>query len=388
MIKEAVATGVTIEEAQEAALAALGAPMSADIQFEVLTMPEKKKFGLFGGKLAEVRAYYECPDAPKKKPAAPKKNKAERKNDKPQERKASKKEAGGRKAAAAPKEKAAGKPNQKAASAPTPTKKAEKPIPEEISLDECPDPVKKAYAYLQEIVNGIGVDHVTVTVSHTEKEYFFTLSSEEDYSLLIGRRGETLDAIQYLVRLTANHGKEEGKFSKISINVGNYREKRENTLREIARKNGRRVRKYGRNVTLDPMNPFERRIIHTAIAEMDGLETYSVGSEAERRVVITLAEGVEPLQESSDYGRGRRDRGRGRGGDRRNGGNRTPKAETPAAPTRAPRADLEGVRYGKIEVRAAVPEESVPETAAMQPAADSMAAKTADVPETENKTEE
>ncbi|HPZ00920.1 MAG TPA: Jag N-terminal domain-containing protein, partial [Clostridiales bacterium] len=71
MIKEAVATGVTIEEAQEAALAALGAPMSADIQFEVLTMPEKKKFGLFGGKLAEVRAYYECPDAPKKKPAAP-----------------------------------------------------------------------------------------------------------------------------------------------------------------------------------------------------------------------------------------------------------------------------------------------------------------------------
>ena len=366
MIKDAVATGATIEEAQQAAVAALGAPLSADVQFEVLTMPEKKKFGLFGGKLAEVRAYYECPDEPKTKPEDQKKPKAEKPKAKPAAEKTAPKKEVSKKDA--PKAKKSNEKKDAAAPAKAAPKKAEKPTPVDITLEECPDAVKKAYSYLQKIVEGIGVSGVDVSISHTEKEYFFTLTSQEDYSLLIGRRGETLDAIQYLVRLIANHGKEEGKFAKISINVGNYREKRENTLKEIARKNGRRVRKYGRNVTLDPMNPFERRIIHTAIAEMEGLETYSVGSEAERRVVITLAEGVEPLQEDRYSRGGRRDDGRGRGGNR--GGRAPRRDDTPAAPTRAPRADLEGVRYGKIEVRVAATEapaeqpvaEAVPET--------------------------
>ncbi len=372
MIKDAVATGATIEEAQQAAIAALGAPLSADVQFEVLTMPEKKKFGLFGGKLAEVRAYYECPDEPKTKPEDQKKPKAEKPKAKPAaEKPAPKKEVSKKEA---PKTKKSNEKKEAAAPAKAAPKKAEKPEPVKVTLEECPDAVKKAYSYLQKIVEGIGVSGVEVSISHTEKEYFFTLTSQEDYSLLIGRRGETLDAIQYLVRLIANHGKEEGKFAKISINVGNYREKRENTLKEIARKNGRRVRKYGRNVTLDPMNPFERRIIHTAIAEMEGLETYSVGSEAERRVVITLAEGVEPLQEDRYSRGGRRDGGRGRGGNR---GGRTPRREdTPAAPTRAPRADVEGVRYGKIEVRA-----TAKETPTEQPVAEA-------VPEANATTEE
>ena len=194
------------------------------------------------------------------------------------------------------------------------------------------------------------------------KEYFFEVSSEDNYSLLIGRRGETLDSIQYLTRLAANRGKEDGKSVRISINVGDYREKRERTLKDIARKNGRRVRKYGRNMTLNPMNPSERRIIHTTIAEMEGLQSYSIGSDADRRVVIALAEGVEPLQPRNNGGRGRNDRGRGgRGNDRGgrgrndrggrgNGGNRGRSAasDAPAAPARAPRSDSEGTRYGII----------------------------------------
>lgn len=340
MIKDAIATGTTIEEAQQAAVLALNAPISADVQIEVLTMPEKKKFGLFGGKLAEVRAYYELPDEPKKTAVAPK-PKAEKAKAPKQEKKAPKKAA---KEAVETKE----------ASEKKAEKKVEKPIPVSISLEDCPDSVKKAHNYLSTLVKGIGIDDAAISVSHTEKEYFFTITSEEDYSLLIGRRGETLDSLQYLVRLAANHGKEEGKFAKISINVGNYRERRENTLKEIAKKNGRRVRKYGRNATLDPMNPFERRIIHTAIAEMDGLQSYSVGSDADRRVVIALAEGVKPLQEGGNRGgnRGGRDRN-----DRR-GGNRAPRKDAPVAPTRAPRADAAGIRYGKIEARAAAPVEA------------------------------
>ena len=365
MIREAKATGNTIEEAQQAAVLALNAPLTADVQVEIITMPEKKLFGLFGGKLAEVRAFYEVPDEPVKKPVDQKKSenkpKAEKKpapkaapkaEKKPAEKKAEKPAP---KAAEKAPAKAEEKPAKEAAPKAAPKAKAEKPAPAPIALEECPESVKKAYNYLMTIANGIGVAGINVAISHTEKEYFFTITSEEDYSLLIGRRGETLDSIQYLVRLAANHGKEEGKFAKISINVGNYREKRETTLREIAKKNGRRVRKYGRKVTLDPMNPFERRIIHTAISEMEGLQSYSIGADADRRVVIELAEGFEPLNPQGSRNNNRRGGyNNNRRGGNRNGGNRNraPREDAPAAPSRAPRADAAGVRYGKIEARA------------------------------------
>ena len=229
-------------------------------------------------------------------------------------------------------------------------------------MEEAPEQVKKAYAYLKTVIEGLGIEKYDIDVTKAGKEYFFEVSSEDNYSLLIGRRGETLDSIQYLTRLAANRGKEDGKSVRISINVGDYREKRERTLKDIARKNGRRVRKYGRNMTLNPMNPSERRIIHTTIAEMEGLQSYSIGSDADRRVVIALAEGVEPLQPRNNGGRGRNDRGRGgRGNDRGgrgrndrggrgNGGNRGRSAasDAPAAPARAPRSDSEGTRYGII----------------------------------------
>ena len=229
-------------------------------------------------------------------------------------------------------------------------------------MEEAPEQVKKAYAYLKTVIEGLGIENYDIDVTKAGKEYFFEVSSEDNYSLLIGRRGETLDSIQYLTRLAANRGKEDGKSVRISINVGDYREKRERTLKDIARKNGRRVRKYGRNMTLNPMNPSERRIIHTTIAEMEGLQSYSIGSDADRRVVIALAEGVEPLQPRNNGGRGRNDRGRGgrgndRGGRGRNdrggrGGNggrgRSAANDAPAAPARAPRSDSEGTRYGII----------------------------------------
>ena len=360
MVKDAIAIGATIEEAQQSAIRSLNAPDDADVQFEVLQFPEKKKFGLFGGKQAEVRAFYEAKEEKPKKVATVKKSsgakaKAQQKAEKPANQKKEK-------AAAPKKEKAA--EEKKGTSPKKAEKAAEKPAEprEAVSMEEAPEQVKKAYAYLKTVIEGLGIENYEIDVTKAGKEYFFEVSSEDNYSLLIGRRGETLDSIQYLTRLAANRGKEDGKSVRISINVGDYREKRERTLKDIARKNGRRVRKYGRNMTLNPMNPSERRIIHTTIAEMEGLQSYSIGSDADRRVVIALAEGVEPLQPRNNGGRGRNDRGRGgRGGNDRGrgrndrggrGGNnnrgRSAASDTPAAPARAPRSDSEGSRYGII----------------------------------------
>lgn len=313
MIKEAKAVGATIEEAQQAAVLALDAPEKADVQFEVITMPEKKVLGLFGGKQAEVRAFYEAPD---EKPA----KKAAKKNEK----------------------KNAPKTEKKTEVAVE--EKIEEPAVEAevIDLKKCPDNVKKAYDYLNTIIAGIGVAGTNVEISRCEKDFFFSITSEEDYSLLIGRRGETLDSIQYLVRLVANKTKNDAEFSKISINVGNYREKREATLKDIARRTAGKVKKYGRNIALDPMNPFERRIIHTEVAKISDVTSYSVGSDADRKVIITLEEGAKPSSPRKSYGN---NRGGGRGRDR------APSAKV-EAPDRAPRADAAGVRYGKIMPKA------------------------------------
>lgn len=326
MIKEAVATGATIEEAQQAATLMLDAPISAEIQFEILTMPEKKVFGLFGGKQAEVRAYYEAPDEkkPEKKVTGKSEKKAEKKVEKKTSApKAEKKEAVVVEKEAAPKEK--------------------------VEEAACPETVVKAYNYLKTIVNGIGITQANIDIFKAEKEFFFEISSEEDYSILIGRRGETLDSIQYLVRLVANRGKDEDEFSKISVNIGNYRQKREITLKEIARKTAGKVKKYGRSIALDPMNPFERRIIHTEIAEIEDVVSYSVGSDAERKVVIALAEGATAQMPRKSYGNGGRGyNNRGRGSR----GSRAPRESVAvtSSPSRAPRSDAEGLsRYGKIE---------------------------------------
>ncbi len=319
MIKEAVATGATIEEAQQAATLMLDAPISAEIQFEILTMPEKKVFGIFGGKQAEVRAYYEAPDEekPSKKPTEKKEKKPEKKKSAP---KTEKKE----------------------------TAIEEEKPKEKIELGSCPETVVKAYNYLDAIIKGIGVNQANIEIFKADKEFFFEISSEEDYSILIGRRGETLDSIQYLVRLVANRGKDENEFSKISVNIGNYRQKREVTLKEIARKTAGKVKKYGRSIALDPMNPFERRIIHTEIAEIEDVVSYSVGADSERKVIIALAEGATAQMPRKSYGGRGGYNNRGRNGRGTNRGQRENSA--PASPSRSPRSDAEGLsRYGKIE---------------------------------------
>lgn len=309
MIKEAFGKGATTEAAIEAAKNELGAPWDADVKVEVLKTAKKKTLGLFGGSPAEVRAYYEIPDEVKK--SEPKSAKAS----KPAktERKAEAKKSEPKKETVAKKQET--------------FEKSERTVG---------DASKAAEVYIKGILDGMGVEDAKISASEDDESVYVQLDCGNDYGYVIGRRGETLDAIQYLTRLVINKGKDN--YKRVSINAGNYREKREETLRELAKKNAARVKKYGRNVCLDPMNPYERRIIHTTIQEIEGVDSHSIGSESDRRVVITLAEGFKATNPSN---------GRGRRGDYRRYDNRSQSKEQ--LPTRAPRSDLEGTLYGKIE---------------------------------------
>ena len=214
------------------------------------------------------------------------------------------------------------------------------------------DPFAKAKEYVLNILKNLGVEEAEISVEADEEDVRISINCGDDYGSVIGRRGETLDAIQYLTRLVINRGSEE--YKRVSINVGNYREKREGTLRALAQKNAAKVRKYGRNVVLEPMNPYERRIIHTTVQEIEGVTSHSVGSDGDRKVVITLEEGVKPTHGGGySKGRGGYNKGGNRGGYRggNRGGNRRYNDDAPAAPARAPRSDSAGASlYGKIEI--------------------------------------
>ena len=214
------------------------------------------------------------------------------------------------------------------------------------------DPFAKAKEYVLNILKNLGVEEAEISVEADEEDVRISINCGDDYGSVIGRRGETLDAIQYLTRLVINRGSED--YKRVSINVGNYREKREGTLRALAQKNAAKVRKYGRNVVLEPMNPYERRIIHTTVQEIEGVTSHSVGSDGDRKVVITLEEGVKPTHGGGyNKGRGGYNKGGNRGGYRggNRGGNRRYNDDAPAAPARAPRSDSAGASlYGKIEI--------------------------------------
>ena len=346
MIHEVTAQGATIEEALQNARDALHAPADADVHVELIAQPSKGLLGLFGKKKAEARAYYETPDAPVKKPQEKKQpqpqqkpaEKAAKPADKPQPKKQ-------------PQQKAAKKQQPQPQDAPAKEKAAaaEETPKTEIDLETKPG-VKAGAAYLLEMVRLMGVQNASVKAFvHADNEVLLELDCGEDYGIVIGRRGETLDSIQYLTRLVANKQKSEGEYSRISINVGNYREKRKSTLASLAKKNAEKVLKYGRNFTFEPMNPYERRIIHTTIQEIEGVTSHSVGNDDERRVVITLAEGVKPTHPGGARGGNNRARG-GRNGGRGGRGNGRP-SQTVTAPTRAPKTDAgaAGVSlYGKI----------------------------------------
>lgn len=143
---------------------------------------------------------------------------------------------------------------------------------------------KIAVEFLQNIFEKMGV-LADITVDEDESSVFLDIKGD-DSGIIIGRRGETLDALQYLTSLTVNKGRED--YKKVTIDIENYRQKREDTLIKLANRLADRVHKYKKSITLEPMNPYERKIIHSTLQDNRFVDTYSVGNEPNRKVVITL----------------------------------------------------------------------------------------------------
>ena len=316
MIKEAIGVANTIEEAKEKAMAELNLSIEDDYDFEIVATPKKKTLGLFGGSLAQVKVWVEVPDP---KPAKQPKVKAKKEEKKSEPKKA---------------EPVA----EKVESAP----KAElKEIP--ASEVDPASPAGKGVKYLQTILNELGCEGVTITVAEIDGGSQITLKGE-GLGVVIGHRGETLDALQYLVSLAANAG--VSGYYRVVLNTGDFREKREQTLVALAKRMAEQAIRSGKCRTLEPMNPYERRIIHTTVQSIEGVTSTSFGEGNGRRVVIA-PEGKE-ARPRNDY-RGRNSHGRGGRNDRRSGQRR--EAYKPQVdPDRAPVKDAGALPlYGRID---------------------------------------
>lgn len=143
----------------------------------------------------------------------------------------------------------------------------------------------EAAQFLSELLKQMKIE-ATVEAAETEEGLKLNILSETD-GLLIGRRGETLDALQYIVSLYWNKDRKDNGYRRVAVDTEGYRARREETLRRLARKNAARVAKTGRSMAMEPMNPYERRIIHSALQGFRGVTTHSEGEEPNRRVVIT-----------------------------------------------------------------------------------------------------
>lgn len=147
--------------------------------------------------------------------------------------------------------------------------------------------IRRATKYLTAVLELLGCSDFTITP--VKKGDLVVLDIEgENLGVVIGRRGETLDALQYLTILAGNRGEEN--YCRLSIDCCGYREKRRDALETLAYKTAKKVLKAGRRITLEPMNPYERRIIHSKVAEVEGVSSRSIGEEPFRKVVISANE--------------------------------------------------------------------------------------------------
>ena len=220
--------------------------------------------------------------------------------------------------------------------------------------------VEAAVSYFKAVAAGMGVEEITVNPVRQNGGVILKVDGP-NVGALIGRRGETMEALGYLTSLAGN--RLEGDYEKIGLDVAGYRSKREKDLAALARRVGARVQKTGRSHMFEPMNPYERRIIHSAISEMEDLTSESTGEGADRRVVVrSTAPNALPdkprTNRSGRGGRGRRDRAeRGDRGPRREQRAPAPRpqptGEEPVVPERSSASLDEAFDlplYGKIEL--------------------------------------
>ena len=263
MLKYIESTGRTEEAAIEAALQKLGMDRD-DVSVEVL---ERAKTGFLGigACPAKVKVTYEAPDeepVEEERPAQP--------------------------APAAPVAKETLKAVHEAPAAPAAEEKApaaDKPAPAPVGDDER---AQRIHAFLTGLLAHMGSDAVPSITLGEENTYEVELLGEH-LGGLIGRRGETLDAIQQLTNYAVNHG--QSHRVRVHVDAEGYRAKREESLTRLAQKVAGKVVKYRRNVTLEPMNAYERHVIHTALQDYPDVTTYSTGTEPNRRTVVAYSRG-------------------------------------------------------------------------------------------------
>ena len=283
MEKTIVTTGKTIDLAIEAALEQLGLDRDS-VSVQVLQQAKSGFLGI-GAQPAKVQVTYEAPDPV---PEAPKVALSSASRSKPKA-----------KAPAAPKAEAPKPQPPKAAPAKEQPKAEKKPEPKkEAPKPEAPKAPKEPKVYapapegsveekIEQFLKGL-LEHMgSQAVPHAVKAEGNTYNVElvgDDLGYLIGRRGDTLDALQHLANYTINRGV-EGHI-RINVDAEEYREKREESLRRYARKKAQQVLKARRRTTQEPMNAYERHVIHAALQDMDNITTHSTGTEPNRRVVI------------------------------------------------------------------------------------------------------
>lgn len=373
MIRTQEATGKTVDEARTNACALLGVEKDdINVSYEVLEMPQKT--GFLGLKLtpAKVRVSVELPDEPAAAPAAP----VEEPAPVVEEKAAPVAAEPVVEETAAPVEEAA--PAEEQAAPAAEGEEVEVPI----NIEENAK-VKAAVDYLKDVIEKMGVQDVKFSAVQKGEATIIRLDGEK-MGALIGRRGETMESLSYLASLVAN--RLEGDYIKLGLDVAGYRDKRESDLTALAQRIGAKVRRTGRSFAMEPMNPYERRIIHSAIGKMEGVRSESKGEGRDRRVVIystdpnAVAESANARPRGPRGGRDRNGNGRSggyhRGGERRgdrngrgprngNGGRggcrsnvpertytpRDAENAAPVAPKRTERVDdFADLSFGKIEL--------------------------------------
>ena len=295
-MKTIESSGKTVKDAINQGAKELGCDPS-DLEIEVLEMGSPGLFGMFG-RLARVKLTLKEADDDFNidMPAMTLEQPAQKQGRQHRQEKA--------KPAPAPQETAQEEPAQKEPSrrsrqrARKERAPEEKPVEAEIVItppepeapfvetayDQLSDDAKRAMEFLSGMIERMGVQ-AELKACETPEQLRVQLFGE-NMSLLIGRRGETLDALQYLTSLNVNRGREE--YLRVSLDTENYRAKREEALRKLAARMANRCRKTGKRVALEPMNPYERRILHSALQADPTVTTHSEGEEPYRRVIITL----------------------------------------------------------------------------------------------------
>ena len=260
-------TGKTEEEAIRKGLEQLGLERD-DVSVEILERARSGFLGI-GSSPAKVRVTYELDVAEEPKPEAPKAKPAEKKPEVPKAKPAEK------------------KPEPKPAE-----KKAEPKAEEKKTEPAAPACDNDDARRIKDFLTGL-LEHMDSTaevkVYEEEKNRYKVILEGQKLGALIGRRGETLDAIQQLTNYAVNSGRD--KRLRIHVDAENYRAKREQSLESLANKVAGKVLKYRRSVTLEPMNAYERHVIHAALQDKEGITTYSIGTEPNRRVVVAYERG-------------------------------------------------------------------------------------------------